>query len=116
MKTLKNCIKLGSQVKIFVPSTIKVFRYLESKTHWVDEALSLLSDCFGGATSTKALGAWVSSKGDLIKEDVNLVFAYAQEKQLEENIERIYDFCLDMKKQLEQEAIALEVNGNLYLL
>ena len=113
MKTLKNCIKLGSQIKIFVPSTYNVCVPMDSNV-WVDKSLNLLSACFGGATSTKALGAWISNTGDLVKENVTLVFAYAKEQDLEESIETIYDFCMDMKREMKQEAIALEVNGNLY--
>lgn len=111
---LKNCVKLSCQVKIYVPSTINVNENIDN-SEWVDKALSLLSTEFGGATSTKALGAWVAQNGQLIKENVTLVFAYANQDKLEQKIESIYDFCLLMKVALSQEAIALEVNGDMYL-
>jgi len=114
MKTLKNCIKLSSSVKIYVPSTIDVNKDFDNSV-WVDATMKLLSQCFGGSTASLALGAWVSSAGQLVKEDVTLVFAYAEQSQLETNIEMIYNFCLDMKTKLGQEAIALEVNNELYL-
>jgi hypothetical protein len=113
MKTLKNCIKLSSQVKIYVPSTLNVNESFDS-SQWVDKALSLLSSEFGGATATVALGAWVSSQNELVKEKITLVFSYARQEQLENSIDRIYDFCLAMKLELKQEEIALEVNGELY--
>jgi hypothetical protein len=115
MKTLKNCIKLGSCVKIYVPSTVNVSKEINSQV-WQDKAMSLLAECFGGSTSSDALGAWISQSGELIKERVTLVFSYVNSSQLENHIETIYDFCLVMKKELSQEAIALEVNGELYLL
>ena len=115
MKQLKNCIKLSSQVKVYVPSTIGVREAFET-IEWVDKTLNLLSKEFGGATATSALGAWVSNQGDLIKENVTLVFAYARQENLENSIARIYEFCLEMKIALGQEAIALEVNGELYLI
>ncbi len=114
MKQLKNCIKLSCQVKIYVPSTVDVDKAFDS-SEWTEKAMSALSSYFGGATSTKALGAWISGKGDLVKEDVTLVFSYATQAQLEENIENVYGFCLTMKQALSQESIALEVNGELYL-
>jgi hypothetical protein len=82
----------------------------------MDRALSLLSKEFGGATASSAMGAWVSNQGELIKENVTVVFAYARQEQLEESISRVYDFCLEMKNALTQEAIALEVNGEMYLI
>lgn len=115
MKTLKNCIKLSCSVKIYVPSTISISQFFDS-SEWVDKALNLLSVEFGGATSSKALGAWTSQNGELIKENVTIAFAYTSQDKLESKIESIYDFCLDMKKELGQEAIALEINNELYLI
>lgn len=115
MKQLKNCIKLRSQVKIYVPSTVDVDKHFDNSNQ-VDETLFFLSDLFGGATCTKALGAWVSNSGELVKESVTMVFAFADQAQLEANIKEIYDYCLKLKISMTQEAIALEVNGELYLI
>jgi len=115
MKALKNCIKLSGQIRIYVPSTIKTKESFDS-TAWVNDTLSLLSKEFGGATSTIALGAWVSAQGELIKENITMVFAYAPQDKLEKSIETIYDFCISMKLSLKQESIALELNGEMYLL
>lgn len=115
MKTLKNCVKLSCSVKIYVPSTVNVDQSFDSQ-EWTDKALQLLSNEFGGSTASKALGAWVSSKGELVKENVTMVFSYANQSQLEASIEKVYDFCLDMKTKLSQEAIALEINNELYLI
>jgi hypothetical protein len=115
MKSLKNCIKLSSQVKVYVPSTRNIGESFES-SEWIDKTMTLLSKEFGGATASKALGAWISAKGDLIKENVTVVFSYAKQEDLEKSIEIIYEFCLSMKLYLDQEAVALEVNGNIYLI
>lgn len=115
MKQLKNCIKLSCQVKVYVPSTIGVREAFDSM-EWIDKTMSLLSNEFGGSTATSALGAWVSNQGDLVKENVTVVFAYARQEQLEQSIDKVYSFCLEMKQSLGQEAIALEVNGEMYLI
>lgn len=114
MKTLKNCVKLSSSVRIYVPSTIDVDKDFDNSL-WVDEAMRMLAVHFGGATSSQALGSWVSSSGQLVKEHVTIVFAYAEQSQLNASIESIHDFCVKMKLELKQEAIALEVNNELYL-
>lgn len=115
MKTLKNCVKLNSSVKIYVPSTKNVDEKTDSLP-WVDKSLKCLSNWFGGATASPSLGAWVSARGDLVKEDITLVFSYAKQSDLETHIEEIYNLCLEIKSSLTQEAIALEINGELYLI
>lgn len=115
MKQLKNCIKLSSIVKIYVPSTKEISKKNDN-SDWINKSLALLSSCFGGATASSALGAWVANDGRLVKEGITLVFAYAMQEALENSIDAIYEFCLDMKTELSQEAIALEVNGELYLI
>jgi hypothetical protein len=110
---LKNCIKLGCNVKIYVPSTTNIDKP-QDNILWENSSLELLSRIFGGATSTKALGCWLSQSGALVKEGVTLVISYTTQEDLEKNIDEVYDFCLKMKTELKQEAISLEVNGELY--
>jgi hypothetical protein len=115
MKSLKNCIKLSSSVKIYVPSTQGIKERFDT-LDWVLKGMELLSSHFGGATSSAAMGAWVARSGELVKEDVTIILAYASESALSGAIDKIYDFCVEMKNALTQEAIALEVNGELYLI
>lgn len=112
-QTLKNCIKLGCNVKIYIPSTIDVDTPKDNM-FWENSSLELLSRLFGGATSTKALGCWLSQGGALVKECVTIVISYTTQECLEKNIDEVYDFCLNMKLALKQEAVSLEVNGELY--
>lgn len=113
MKVLKNCVALRSTVRIYIPSTKDVDKHCDT-SDYTNQALKLLYECFEGATSTKALGAWISQSTKLVKEEVTMCFAYCKEKDLERHIDAIYDFCLKMKKDLQQESIALEVNGVMY--
>lgn len=115
MKSLKNCIKLSHSIKIYVPSTKNINELIDN-THWVNKTLEFLSKTFGGATSSKALGAWLSNDGNLVKENVTIVFSYSTQIDLEKNIDLVYNFCLAMKNELNQEAIALEVNNELYFI
>jgi len=115
MKSLKHCIKLGCSVKVYVPSTVNITEKAETQ-EWVDKSLSFLSELFGGATATIAMGAWLAKDGALVKEKVTLVLAYATQAQLEAGIEAVYGFCVLMKEKLGQEAIALEVNGSMYFI
>lgn len=113
MRKLKNCVRLESQVKIYVPSTIDTDSEIDN-SKYVDETLKFLSECFGGATSSECLGAWVTISGNLVKEKVNLCFSFAKESDLKKNIDKIYDYCVNLKSELRQEMIALEINGEMY--
>ena len=115
MKILKNCIKLSCSVRVYVPSTINVNQSFDNE-QVVNSTLELLSSEFGGATASKAVGGWMSLNGELVKENVTIVFSYATSQQLENSIDKIYDYCLALKSSLSQEAIALEINNEMHLI
>ena len=114
-KKLKNLIKLSSNIKILIPSTVNINKDFDNK-QYIDEALTLFSSLFGGATSFKALGAWESKELGLVKEKVNAVESFCNEKQLNDNIENVIEFCENLKNELKQEAISLFVNNELYFI
>lgn len=112
-KSLKNLIALSQKVKIYVPSTVDV-NIAADNSKYVEKSLKLLASAFGGATSYQAFGAWLSQSGELVKESITVCEAFCKEADLQNSIELIYDFCLELKIELKQEAIALEVNGILH--
>ena len=114
-RTLKALVKLGCKVAVYIPSTIDVDQATDTARH-VDKCLALLSGAFGGATSTPAIGAWIAETGKLVKEKITLVYAYCNSQALDKHIGAIIDYCETLKLELSQEAIALEVNGELYFL
>jgi hypothetical protein len=115
MKILKNCIELSSSVKIYVPSTVNVDQNADT-SEWVDKALTLLAECFGGATCSDAFGVWRTDDKATVWERVKLCMAYCHQDQLNLKIDEIYALCLSMKEELKQQSVALEVNNKLYLI
>lgn len=115
MKFLKHCIELSSSVKIYVPSTINVDEK-SNNDEWIDITLRFLAKEFGGATACKGVGVWISPNDKLVKEDVMLVLAYTHQDILSASLEKVYDFCLDMKAKLSQQSIAIEINNKMYLI
>ena len=115
MKTLKNCIKLGSKVTVYVPSTTDVDIQTDTR-EYVEKTASLLAGCFGGATSSPAIGYWLSSDVGLVRENTTIVFAYASEADLSAKIDTVVAWCDSMREELTQESIALEVNGEMYFI
>lgn len=114
-KKLQNAFKLSSRITLYIPATIEVNKEIDN-TKYVDQAASLFSQCFGGSTSTPALGYWLSNTQGLVKEKTTIVFAYCNNNQLEQNIDQIVEFCEGLKKEMSQEAIALEINGEMYFI
>lgn len=112
---LKAVFSLKQKVTVYVPSTRDVDVPIDN-TKYVNRAATLLSECFGGATSSDALGYWVSDDKGLVKEHTTMVFAYAGDQELKENLDRVIDFCESLKKEMGQENIALELNNEMFFI
>lgn len=112
---LKACIKLSHKITVYVPATSGVDTATDN-TEQVKRTAALLADCFGGSTSTAALGYWLSPAVGLVAENTTVVFAYAAEKDLLERIGRVVDHCEALKAEMAQEAIALELDGEMYFI
>ena len=102
-------------VKIYVPSTETNKKAEKSKVQQqVNNTLTFLSQQFGGSTSQKALGYWLDSKNKLVKESVELCFAYCQDAELKESEASLIEHCQKIKADFQQEAVALEIDNKLY--
>jgi len=112
---LKNAFKLSSRITLYVPATVNINEEINN-TQYVDKAASLFSECFGGSTSTPALGYWMSNTQGLVKEKTTIVFAYCNDESLNNNIDKVVEFCEYLKKEMSQDAIALEINGEMYFI
>ncbi|TDK59524.1 DUF3574 domain-containing protein [Bacillus salipaludis] len=80
---------------------------------WVDNAMSHFSIMFGGATSVDGNGAWVDDKGNLIKEKVTIVYSFAQ-KLNNSKIDDVANYAKQIKEELHQSTVSVEVNGKMY--
>jgi len=83
---------------------------------YVEKTASLLAACFGGATSSPAIGYWLSSSAGLVRENTTIVFAYASESDLAAHVDDVVAWCDTMREELTQESIALEINGEMYFI
>lgn len=112
---LKHMFKLSSKITVYIPSTCDINQQANTQKY-IDNCAVLLSESFGGATSCEALGYWISNSAGLVKEKSTMVFAYCSDTDLQDKIENIIDFCENMKNDLKQDAIALEINGEMYFI
>lgn len=110
---LANLFHLSHKVTVYVPSTVNVSKAVDN-TEQVERVASALSGWFGGATSTPALGYWLSPAAGLVAEKTVVVFAYAAEDDLASHIEDVVDLCENVKHDMSQEAVALEIDGEMF--
>lgn len=114
MSKLSSMIALASRVTVYVPGTTAV-SHAASNAAQVKATAELMARLYGGATSSAAVGYWVSEAAGLVKEKTVMVFAYCNQEALENTIDTLVEHCIAMKQAMGQEAIALEVNGAMYL-
>lgn len=112
---LKNFICLSSSVKVYIPTTDNVNESVDT-TKYVEKTAKLLSECFGGANSESIIGYWMSENFGLVTEKNIRVSASCTSESLEKHMEKVILLCKEIKKDLHQEAVALEVNNEMYLI
>ena len=110
MKSLKFKFDLDSKVAIYVPSTLNVNEQTDN-TDQVMNIIRKLSTLFGGATASDAVGGWVAENGQTVIEKVKIVYSFCTSDQLKEHISTIIEICEELKNEMSQEAITLEING-----
>ena len=103
---------LSHKFSIYVPSTIDTNKETDN-TKKVNETLSFLSSLFGGATKTDAFGAWVSEAAGLVTEKVSLCYSYCSLIDKYKHIKKVKEFARNLKNEMGQEAVSLEIDGKL---
>lgn len=115
MKTLKFKFDLDCKVSIYVPSTNNVNEQTDN-TEQVKQVIRELAVMFGGATASEAVGGWVCANGETVLEKVTIVYSFCASAQLHEHFGDIYAICERIKRDMSQEAVTLEVNGQVKFL
>ena len=101
---------MDNKVSIYVPSTVNVNQRINNKKQ-VLSIIKQMSLLFGGATSYKCTGGWIANNGDIITEQVNIVYSFCDKKSLHNNLANVINICQQIKKDMKQEAVTLEING-----
>jgi len=112
---LKSAARLESRVAVYVPGTAGVNTAADNSAH-VERAAALLSELFGGASAQSVRGFWMSSAAGLVAEDTTVIYSFCTAAALEAGLPRVLDLCEALKADLQQEAISLEVNNQLYFI
>lgn len=114
-KKLEKLQPLRHRVAVYVPGTNGVNAAADN-ARYVKMAAATLSNLFGGATATPAIGYWMSDAAGLVEEKTTIVYAYAAGADLERGLDVVIDFCADMRGDLRQEAISLAIDDSMYFI
>jgi len=113
-KMLADSLGRTSQIGIYIPTTVNVNQQADT-TSYVEKTLSFLGQLFGGATSKRAQGVWSSDEVGLISEDIIIVQTFVTENDLDQHLPAVIEYAEGIKQELQQEAMAIEVNQKLIL-
>ena len=111
-KTIKFTFDLDCCFTVYVPSTVNVNESTDNTEH-VNKVMRDMAAMFGGATSTAAVGCWIAENGAQVIEHITKVYSFCTSDQAAANIEKVIGLCEWLKKEMNQEAISLEYNGQL---
>lgn len=83
---------LDNKISVYIPGTVNRDAAADN-TEYVKTAAAGLSRLFGGATATAARGSWIDDDGNMITENITIVYAYASDDDAtEENINQVASF------------------------
>ena len=112
---LADSLEFTGQIGVYIPATVGVDQEVDTKAY-VEKTLAFLGGLFGGATSTGARGVWKSNEIGLVSENIHMIQSYATQDDLDRHVSEVIEYVETLKKDLKQEAIALEVNQKLMLI
>ncbi|MCJ7432511.1 MAG: cyclic nucleotide-binding domain-containing protein, partial [Anaerolineales bacterium] len=110
-----NLLGYTNQIGVYLPTTIGVDQRADTASS-VEKTLSFMGKLFGGATHEKVQGVWNSQEVGLVEEDIHLVRSYCSQPVLDKYMGEVVDYVETLKQELQQEAMALEVNQKLMLI
>lgn len=115
VETFVDRLQRNNHIGIFIPTTFDVNTYFDT-TPYIDRTLAFLGERFGGATSEEVKGIWNSEEIGLVGETLFKVHAYATSRDIKEYLDEVVEYIREIKKELKQEAMAMEINQKLTLI
>lgn len=111
----KKVVNLPYEIAVYVPSTQDVSGKISQKDmkDRVDEVQKYLSAIFGGFSSSEVEGGYVTTKQELVKEDIVKVIAFSTKDSFDKNKSKLVSKISEWSKRWGQEAIGVEIEGDL---
>lgn len=108
-------VTLPQRVALYVPGTQGPATATDNAEQ-VERVARRFCEMFGGATAQQSAGYWLSESAGLVREAVTIVYAACTAAQLREHLPDVLTLAQQIKQDMSQEAVSVEVNGALYII
>jgi hypothetical protein len=108
-------LELPQRVALYVPGTQDINHATDNAAQ-VERVAREFCGWFGGATAQPSAGYWLSDSAGLIREAVTIVYAACTADQLRERLPDVLTLAQQIKQDMAQEAVSVELNGTLYII
>lgn len=108
-------VELPQRVALYVPGTQGPATATDNAAQ-VERVARAFCGWFGGATAQQSAGYWLSDTAGLVHEAVTIVFAACTADQLRERLPDVLMLAQQIKQDMAQEAVSVELNGALYII
>lgn len=108
-------LELTQRVALYVPSTTDTDKPTDNAAQ-VERVAREFCGWFGGATAQPSAGYWLSDTAGLVREAVTIVYAACTADQLREHLPDVLTLAQQIKSEMQQEAVSVELNGTLYII
>ena len=112
---IPGAVKLASRVSVYVPSTTDTDQPTDNREQ-VEKVAAKLSEMFGGATASEARGYWSSDTAGLVAEAVTVIYSNSTPEAIQQHAAEIVAICQQIKQDMSQEAVSLDIDGALYII
>lgn len=108
-------ISKNRKIGIYIPTLSKHGESLPYHQS-IDDSMQFMGKLFGGATCVEARGIWKTQDELLVDEKVFQVLSYTSSKALTDHVNGVISYAKNLKDNLEQDAIAVEIDGKLSII
>lgn len=108
-------ITLPQRVALYVPSTTDTDKPTDNAAQ-VERVARDFCGWFGGATAQESTGFWMSDTAGLVRESVTIVFAACTAAQLREHLPDVLHLAQQIKAEMQQEALSIQIDEALYII
>lgn len=108
-------ITLPQRVALYVPGTQGPATATDNAAQ-VERVARAFCGWFGGATAQQSAGYWLSESAGMVREATTIVYAACTADQLRERLPDVLTLAQQIKQDMAQEAVSVELNGTLYII
>ncbi len=112
---MQQAVTLPQRVALYVPGTQGPATATDNAAQ-VERVARAFCGWFGGATAQPSAGYWISDTAGLVREAVTIVYAACTADQLRERLPDVLTLAQQIKAEMQQEAVSVEINGALYII